>query len=263
MTPDTTLTTAAVDERLGFRGSIQRILVRPAIGALVGTTAVWAFFWAVAEAFGTAAGTANYLDVAAGLGIMAVAVSLLMIGGEFDLSSGAMTGATAMLVILLSKEVGELGGAGLTLFFAIPLSLAFALTIGWFNGTVVDKTRLPSFIVTLGSFFMLIGAKLSFSKMFVGQVTVSGLDEADGFGFWRRVFAASWIRNNHLWEDRDVLWTTLVIAGVALIVVGVLELSYQRAPSLDRRGLIGLLLGLIVAGAGFVGLLNTDGVGAN
>ena len=85
-----------------------------------------------------------------------------------------MTGATAMLVILLSKEVGELGGAGLTLFVAVPLSLMFALTIGWFNGTVVDKTRLPSFIVTLGSYFMLIGAKLSFAKLFAGQVVGRG-----------------------------------------------------------------------------------------
>src|SRR5262245_11985312 len=252
MTPDTTLTTAAVDERLGFRGSIQRILVRPAIGALVGTTAVWAFFWAVAEAFGTAAGTANYLDVAAGLGIMAVAVSLLMIGGEFDLSSGAMTGATAMLVILLSKEVGELGGAGLTLYLAVPLSLLFALTIGWFNGTVVDKTRLPSFIVTLGSYFMLIGAKLSFAKLFAGQVVVEGLDNSSGYNFWSKVFAASWIRNNHLWTvtpSRDAIWSALVIAGMALIVAGVLELTYQRAPAADSKGFIALLVGLGGAGA--------------
>src|SRR6266487_2160381 len=77
---------SVVDERLLHRGPIQRLLVRPEIGALLGTTAVWFFFWAVAPIFGTAAGTANYLDVAATLGIMAVAVSLLMIGGEFDLS---------------------------------------------------------------------------------------------------------------------------------------------------------------------------------
>ena len=200
------------DARLVHRGPIQRLLVRPEIGALLGTTAIWFFFWVVAPIFGTAAGTANYLDVAATLGIMAVAVSLLMIGGEFDLSSGAMTGATAMMVILLSKQLGT-GGAGIPLSLAVPLSLAFALTIGWFNGTIVDKTGLPSFIVTLGSYFMLIGAKLSFSKMFVGQVTVAGLDKADGFEFWRKIFAASWIRNDHLWESRDTFWTALVIAA--------------------------------------------------
>jgi ribose/xylose/arabinose/galactoside ABC-type transport system permease subunit len=259
----TSATATAVDERLGFRGPIQRILVRPEIGALVGTTAVWVFFWSVAQAFGTAAGTANYLDVAAGLGIMAVAVSLLMIGGEFDLSSGAMTGATAMLVILLSKEVGPGGGAGLTLHVAVPLSLAFALTIGWFNGTIVEKTRLPSFIVTLGSFFVLIGAKLSFAKLFSGQVTVEGLNEANGYDFWRRIFAAAWIRNDHVWESRDTLWAILLIAGVTLVVAGVLELSYERSASLDVKGLIGFVAGAAVAVAGFVGLLNTDGVGAN
>ena len=49
------------DERLLHRGPIQRLLVRPEIGALIGTTAVWFFFWATADVFGTAAGTANYL----------------------------------------------------------------------------------------------------------------------------------------------------------------------------------------------------------
>jgi ribose/xylose/arabinose/galactoside ABC-type transport system permease subunit len=254
---------AAADERLAFRGPIQRVLVRPEIGALVGTTAVWVFFWAVGGAFGTAAGTANYLDVAAGLGIMAVAVSLLMIGGEFDLSSGAMTGATAMLVILLSQPVGELGGAGLTLYLAVPLSLAFALTIGWFNGTIVEKTKLPSFIVTLGTFFVLIGAKLGFSKLFSGQVTVEGLDEGKGYAFWRKIFAASWIRNDHIWSDRDTVWTILMIAGVALIAAGVLELSYRRAEPRNPKGLIAFGIGAIVAFAGFYGLLNSDGVQKN
>ena len=120
----------AGDERLAFRGPIQQLLTRPEIGALLGVAAVWILFWLVSIPFGTVGGTANFLDVAAILGIMAVPVALLMIGGEFDLSSGSMTGATAIVVILLSKEVGEFGGAGLTLHLAVPLGLAFALIIG-------------------------------------------------------------------------------------------------------------------------------------
>ncbi len=262
-TPAVSSTEPTVDERLAHRGPIQQLLLRPEIGALIGTTAVWVFFWSVADVFGTAAGTANYLDVAAILGIMAVAVSLLMIGGEFDLSAGSMTGATAMLVILLSKEAGVLGGAGLSLFLAVPLSLCFALMIGWFNGTIVEKTRLPSFIVTLGSFFMLIGAKLGFSKLFAGQVVVEGLDDAQGYGFWRNVFAASWVRNEHLWESRDVVWTVLLIAGVVLVVVGILETSYRRAPTKDATGLLVAGVGTAIALVGFIALLRTDGVGAN
>ena len=65
---------------------------------------------------------------------MAVAVSMLMIGGEFDLSSGAMTGAMGILTILLVKETGELGGAGLSFWIAIPISFVVAMGIGFFNG---------------------------------------------------------------------------------------------------------------------------------
>ncbi len=103
------------DERLAYRGPIQRLLVRPEIGAMIGAFVIWLFFWLVSDVFGTVAGANNYMDVSATLGIMAVAVALLMIGGEFDLSSGAMTGATGILVIMLVKDVGELGGAGLNL----------------------------------------------------------------------------------------------------------------------------------------------------
>ena len=113
----------AADERLNFRGPIQRLLTRPEIGALAGAAAVWTLFWLGGGNFGTAGATANFLDVSSTLGIMSVAVALLMIGGEFDLSSGSMTGATAIFVLLVTTQVGELGGAGLGYHLAIPLSL--------------------------------------------------------------------------------------------------------------------------------------------
>ena len=80
------------DERLAYRGVFQRLFVRPEIGALIGVVGIWVFFWAATVPFGTANGASNIIDYASTLGIMAVAVSMLMIGGEFDLSAGAMTG---------------------------------------------------------------------------------------------------------------------------------------------------------------------------
>ena len=92
------------DERLAYRGLFQRMFIRPEIGALIGVVGLWVFFWAVTVPFGTANGASNLIDFASSpLGIMAVAVSMLMIGGEFDLSAGAMTGAMGILVVLLSK----------------------------------------------------------------------------------------------------------------------------------------------------------------
>ena len=257
-------TAGGADERLAHRGPIQQLLTRPEIGALLGLAGVWLLFWLTSEAFGTAGGTANYLDVAALLGIMAVPVALLMIGGEFDLSSGSMTGATAVFVILMSREVGELGGAGFSLHLAVPLSLCFALAIGWFNGTIVERTSLPSFIVTLGTFFILIGAKLGFGKLFTNKVIVEGLDEAQGYAFWDGIFGAEWIRNDHVWDGRDWAWAgLLVLAGVSLLA-GLLEMSYARRADPPAWGAVGGFVGAVAVPLfGFVMLLVSDGTASN
>ena len=246
----------ATDERLAHRGPIQQLLTRPEIGALLGAAGVWLLFWLVSTPFGTVGGTANFLDVAAYLGLMAVPVALLMIGGEFDLSSGAMTGATAIVVILLASDIA---GAGLGLHIAVPLSLAFALAIGWFNGTLVEKTSLPSFIVTLGTFFILIGAKLGLAKLFTNKVLVEGLDEASGYEFWNGIFGASWLRNGHIWDGRDWAWAGLLVFGGTALLLGTLELSYARRTASNPAGIITSLAGTVAALAGFALLLTQDG----
>ena len=260
---------AGGDERLAHRGPIQTLLTRPEIGALLGAVGVWLLFWLVSAPFGTVGGTANFLDVAAYLGLMAVPVALLMIGGEFDLSSGAMTGATALIAILLANDIN---GAGLGLHIAVPLSLAFALAIGWFNGTVVEKTSLPSFIVTLGTFFMLIGAKLGFSKLFTNKVLVEGLDEAEGYEFWNGIFGAEWLRNNHLWDTRtwsnlwivrDEMWALLLIGGIAALMIGTFELTYARRQSPNVAGLVVAAGGTVLALVGLIYLLAQDGTTSN
>ena len=247
------------DERLAHRGPIRQLLTRPEIGALLGAVGVWLVFWLVSAPFGTVAGTANYLDVASIIGLMAIPVALLMIGGEFDLSSGAMTGATAIIVILLSSDTATLGGAGLSLHIAVPLSLAFALAIGWFNGTMVEKTSLPSFIVTLGTFFILIGAKLGFAKLFTNKVIVEGLDRSGGYDFWDSIFGASWNRNTHVWDRRDWAWAGLLIIGGVVLLLGVLELTYARREKVHPLGYgiagIGTAAGLIA----FFLMLSQDG----
>ncbi len=254
---------AAGDERLAYRGPVLRLLTRPEIGALIGAAVIWVYFWLVSDVFGTAAGASNYLDVSATLGIMAVAVSLLMIGGEFDLSAGAMTGATGILVILLVIPPGEFGGAGLSLWIAIPLTLAFALGVGWFNGTLVEKTGLPSFIVTLSTFFVLIGAKLGFAKLFTSKVIVEGLNEGSGYDFWVNIFGSKWTRNDHIFDSRDTLFGIFMVIGFAAVFFGMLELSHKRRERFNATGVIVAGAGIAGALAGLWGLISTDTVDSN
>jgi len=251
------------DERLAYRGVFQRLLVRPEIGAIIGAAAIWAFFWAVAEEFGKAGGILPVLAVASTLGIMAVAVSLLMIGGEFDLSSGAATGTLGIVTILLVKDVGELGGAGLSLWIAIPLSFIVALGLGFFNGTMVERTGLPSFIVTLATFFILRGFKLGFSKLIIDNITVGRIDEGHGYDFWVKIFGSTWVRNDHQFEARDAVYTIGLLGGITLIVLAVYELNYLRKERFNPAGLGIFVAGLAGLVAGIAVMHAGDSTGSN
>lgn len=254
---------AGIDERLAYRSVFQRLFVRPEVGGLIGAAGIWVFFWAVSETFGTVGQTFTWLDTAATLGIMAVAVSMLMIGGEFDLSSGAMTGAMGMSIIFLVKETSELGGLGFPLLIAIPLSLFVALGIGWLNGFMVERTGQPSFIITLATFFALIGLKLGLSKRFVGQIQIGRTDEASDFDFFQPIFAAEWARNGHVFELRDLFYISLFAAGVVLTLLSVCELWFKHADKKNPAGLTEFIGGLGLGIAAGIGLHITDGVGAN
>ncbi len=246
------------DERISHRGPMRRWLVSPEIGALIGAVIVWAFFWGNGQTFGEADTTLNWLDVAAPTGIMATAVALLMIGGEFDLSSGVMTGATAIQIGLFSRYFM---GDGVNIGWAIGSAFLAAAAVGWFNGYMVNKTGLPSFIVTLASFFTLRGVMLVISKRLVGKVQVDQIADQDGAGFFK-----SWIAHEWKFTEfgiRDNLFLALVFAGSAAFIYGLLEQSFVRRASINPVGAGLTVVGLAAAIGGFCGLLWTDGLGQN
>ena len=176
----------AVDERVAKTNPIRRMLVRPEMGAVAGAIGVWIFFAIAAgdRGFLSARGTANYLEVAAQLGILAVAVALLMIGGEFDLSIGSTIGACGIIFALLSIEFGW------NVWLAMLVSLAFALLLGVFNGYLVLRTSLPSFIITLGTLLMIRGVTIGITRQTTGRTVVSGLDDAPGYEAIHTIFAS-------------------------------------------------------------------------
>ena len=146
--------------------------------------AVFAFFaFATAgHGFFTSRGAAGWLNVAAELGIVAVPVALLMIAGELDLSVGSLIGATSVLIAVSS------GYYGLPIWLSIALAVAIGMAVGWFNGIVVTRTGLPSFIVTLVSMLAVAGLALGVTRFLVGTPNVSIRVD----GLWRIVFAGRW-----------------------------------------------------------------------
>ena len=172
------------DERLTATGPLRKLLVTPELGALIGVVGVFTFFAVQSPVFRSARGVANWLDPASTLGIMAVAVALLMIGGHFDLSAGVMTATTALTVGIVAVEFRT------SIWVGMAVALVVALAIGFLNGWLVIRTGLPSFIITLGTFLMLQGLNLGLTKLFTGTVTVGGIDEVPGYAAAEWVFAS-------------------------------------------------------------------------
>ena len=208
------------DERLLRENRLKKLLRRPELGALGGAILVWIFFAIVGKpGFLSLSGTANYLQVSAEQGILAVAVSLLMIGGEFDLSVGSMIGGAGMIIAILSVQFGW------NIWAAIAVSLVVALAIGALNGLLVVRTKLPSFIITLATLFIIRGATIGMTRLITGRTQVGGLKVVSGFDSAFSVFAGS-INVNDPTSTRGVpaafplsiIWW-LVIAAIATYVL--------------------------------------------
>jgi simple sugar transport system permease protein len=149
---------ATTDERLVPISRVTRAMRRPELGALMAAVAVWILF-AITDASSNhlwlnQTGLAAWTQQAAFFGIIAVPVGLLMIGGEFDLSTGVMSGVTAIVPALLA------GKYHWDTWLAIVATVVFAAAVGLLNGYLVVKSKLPSFIVTLATFFVLRGASV-------------------------------------------------------------------------------------------------------
>ncbi|HXH35851.1 MAG TPA: ABC transporter permease [Plantibacter sp.] len=207
-----TAVTETPDERLVRVGPLTRVLTRPDIGALVGAVAVFfafAYFARAVNWIGEPAIAASWTDQAAQFGIVAIPVALLMIGGEFDLSAGAMIGSSGLLLGYLATF------QDMNIWPAMGITLLFGLAIGLVNGVVVIKTNLPSFIVTLATFFVLQGINAALTLNLTGTTAIQEIDSATGFESARRFFASELTQWD--FKVKVVWWIGLTLAGAWLL----------------------------------------------
>src|SRR5438128_2725038 len=213
---ETSASTVKPDERLVAVGPLTRLLVRPDIGAFLGAVGVFLAFGYFASGvnwIGDPGIAAGWTDQAAQYGIVGVPVALLMIGGEFDLSAGVMIGSSGLLLGYLVTH------AHMNVWPAMAIVLLFGLAVGLINGLTVVKTRLPSFIVTLATFFVLQGVNAAGTLKLTGTTAIDNIDAASGYNSAARFFAS----NLTHWE-----YKTKVLWWIGLTVVGAWLLAKTR-----------------------------------
>ncbi len=190
---------------IGGRHRLRRVIYRPEFGALLAALIVYAFFaWGTrGNGFVTLNGTASWMNSTAELGILAVPVALLLIGGEFDLSIGAMVGMTSIVLAAGTTHYG------LPIGISILIAVLVGVAVGLINGITTVKTGLPSFIVTLGMMMAILGTSLGLARAIVGSPIVSLNTE----GFFEGLFASRWRQFNV-----SILWW-FGVAGLATWVL--------------------------------------------
>lgn len=206
------------DERVRVVGVLGRLMVRPEIGSIIALVVVWIFFAIVAfdNNFISMQTTAAILNRAAPLGILAVTVALLMIAGEFDLSVGSMIGFGGMAIMVLVSPSAT-GGLAWPLGPAILVALLVTVSAGLLNGLLVQATRLPSFIITLGALFVFRGLATAIPRTLTNRTQLGGFSEIPGADVVTSLFGSK-IEILGGRFDKAILWWIL-IAAVAVWVL--------------------------------------------
>jgi simple sugar transport system permease protein len=208
----TTVMTTPTDDRVMTRSTAATTLGRPEVGALIAAIAVAVLFLLVAPAFRNVDNIGTILYGSSTIGIMAVAVALLMIGGEFDLSAGVAVTTSGLAAAHLAWYFS------LNVWVGIAFALALSIAIGAFNGWLLHRTGLPSFLVTLGTFFVLQGVNLAVTRLVAGGVSSNSINDLDGFSSAHAVFASSFNLGPVTIEIPIIYWVALAAVGAMLLL---------------------------------------------
>ncbi|PRQ11614.1 ribose ABC transporter permease [Corynebacterium sp. 13CS0277] len=195
------------DRRAKERTLWGKIIRRPELASFLGAVLIFALFMVVAPPFRSMDALATVLYASSTMGIMALAVGMLMIGDEFDLSSGVAV-TTAALAATMINYNGHFNS-----WVGVVVSLVMALGIGALNGFLVTRTGIPSFLITLSAFLSLQGLNLAITKIVTGAVATPVISDMAGFDSARAVFASSFTIGGVTFKVTILWW--LLFVGIA------------------------------------------------
>lgn len=125
----------------------------PEFGVLIAFLVLLTIFSIFSSKFLTLRNITGILTIVSELGIMSVGVAFLMIAGEFDLSVSSVYALSGFLYVTLANSFNSP--------LAFVITLAIAAFVGFCNGMITLRAKIPSFIATLGMMLFLRGSLLA------------------------------------------------------------------------------------------------------
>jgi ribose/xylose/arabinose/galactoside ABC-type transport system permease subunit len=140
------------------RSALQRFIGLRDFGVLVAALLIALFFSALTPVFLTPYNIFNVLRQTAELGIIAMAMTVCIVSGEFDLSVGAIYAVAGVVTGVLATRLG------VDIWLAAAGGVAAALLLGLLNGVLIATTRINSFIATLSTMMVYRGVAMVLSE---------------------------------------------------------------------------------------------------
>jgi ribose transport system permease protein len=136
------------------------------------------------DVFLTSANLLNLLEQNAPFGIIALALTFVLIAGEFDLSVGAIAMLTGVLAAYWVEPLG--------VWLALLAAVLCACAMGVVNGALVAFAKINSFVCTLATSLIIAGAGLAITKGFIKTVPDPAFTEL-GLGEFLDVKYSIWL----------------------------------------------------------------------
>jgi ribose/xylose/arabinose/galactoside ABC-type transport system permease subunit len=145
------------------------------LGSLLGLVLLCAALAAFNEQFRSFTNYLLLLQQTAPIAIIAVGQTFVILTGGIDLSVGSLAAFTTVCTALMLSG-GSSHAHPVAAWVALPAGVAIAVSIGFVQGLLVTKLKMPPFIITLGSFNALAGLALVLSNGSAISVDGKGWD---------------------------------------------------------------------------------------
>jgi ribose transport system permease protein len=124
----------------------------------------------ITDSFFTPYNVGNIFKQASIIGIVAISSTIVIISGGIDLSVGSIVGLTAMISAVLMSE----DRASMSILPSILIALSAGTIVGLYHGFIIYDIKIPPFIATLGSMFVIRGIV----KLISGAQTIARLPDS-------------------------------------------------------------------------------------
>ena len=195
--------------------------------------AIWTFFQLQNGRFLSPGNLTNLMLQQAAVATISIGVVLILLLGEIDLSVAAVSGfsASVMAVLIVGHSVSPV--------LAVLVALALGALIGLFNGFMITRFRIPSFVVTLAGSLALVGLQL----YVLGDTGTVNLSDPVSTGLTSTFFSPT------------VGWIVAALAIVLVLVFEVTGRARRQQAGLKVGSMRALVLRVAVIGAAFVAVV--------